>query len=196
MKFDAVGLGVLAKVGDGFLESMISIVNPRGLGFGSVEHARVAWATIDHSLQQAISSYDVYSRAAWAVETGKWMNKQGQITDRNVTNLEIAMGVMGLDPGDAVTVRAMKQALSGEKGKWKMQVDLLTKHLNYALNSDSPDKWDTYMNLRQALLGSLSEEDKLEINKQILRKAKRNNKTIMLNYARKYHGNNPLSRED
>ena len=52
------------------------------------------------------------------------------------------------------------------------------------------------MNLRQALLGSLSEEDKLEINKQILRKAKRNNKTIMLNYARKYHGNNPLSRED
>ena len=117
------------------------------------------------------------------------------ITDRNVTNFEIAMGVMGLDPGDAVTVRAMKQALSGERGNFRMEVDLLSKHLSYALKSEGPDKWKTYMSLRKELLGSLPQSDKLEINKQVMRKARKSNDTIMLNYVKKF-GTNPLGRED
>ena len=194
LKLDAVGLSALSKVGSG-LNDFISIINPKGIGFASNEHARIAWAAMDHHLGQTISSYDVYSRAAWAVETGKWMNRQGQITDRNVTNLEIAMGVMGLDPSDATTVRAMKQALNGDRSKFKMEIDLLSKHLRYAIESDTQDQWKTYMSLRQGLLGSLPEQDKLEINSKVMRKLTKNNNTIMLNYLKKF-GTNPLGREE
>jgi len=194
LKFDAVGLSAIAKVGRG-LSDFISIINPKGIEFASIDHARIAWAALDHHLGQTISSYDTYSRAAWAVETGKWMNKQGQVTDRNVTNFEIAMGVMGLDPSDATTIRAMKQALNGERNTFRMQIDLLSKHLRYAIESDTQEQWKVYMSLRKGLIGSLPEQDKLEINSKVMRKLTKNNKTIMLNYLEKF-GTNPLGRED
>ena len=194
LKFDAVGLSAIAKVGRG-LSDFISIINPKGIEFASIDHARIAWVALDHHLGQAISSYDVYSRAAWAVETGKWMNKQGQVTDRNVTNFEIAMGVMGLDPSDATTKRAMKQALNGERNTFRMQIDLLSKHLRYAIEADTQDQWNVYMSLRKGLIGSLPEKDKLEINSKVMRKLTQSNRTIMLNYFEKF-GTNPLGRED
>ena len=51
------------------------------------------------------------------------------------------------------------------------------------------------MSLRKELLGSLPQSDKLEINKQVMRKARKSNDTIMLNYVKKF-GTNPLGRED
>ena len=123
------------------------------------------------------------------------MNKTGNVTDRNVTNIEIALGVMGLDPADTTTIRAMEQALTANKRDYKFEVDLLTTHLNYAIHSKGKDKWDTYKTLQLGLLGALSQKDKIIINKRVLKKSGKNKAWIVQKYAEVY-GTTPLERED
>tara|TARA_R110002012_G_scaffold11164_4_gene50660 strand:- start:14599 stop:19431 length:4833 start_codon:yes stop_codon:yes gene_type:complete len=194
MKFDAVGLGVLKNVAVSVYD-FVSLINPKAIEFASAEHARLLWAGFQHGLKQNISSYNIYDRAAWAIETGKWMDKTGNVTDRNVTNIEIALGVMGLDPADTTTKRAMQQALAANKRDYKFEVDLLTTHLNYAINSKGKDKWDSYKRLQLGLLGGLSEKDKLNINKRVLKKSGKNEAWLIKKYAEVFE-TNPLGRED
>jgi hypothetical protein len=194
-KFDAVSLEVLDKTLTA-ASDLISVINPKGLSFASQKHARVIWEVTHHHLKNIVSSYNAGDRFRWAMEQGKWIDTAGNITDENTTTMEAVFGLMGLDPGDSVTKRAMKQALQEDRNKYKFIVDILANQANIALRSEGFEQWKLYNTLMLGLLGNLEDADKEDILQRAYKKAGRDENSIMLDYAEKYKGATPLSRED
>ena len=79
---------------------------------------------------------------------------------------------------------------------YKFIVDILDNQANIGLRSEGFEQWKLYNTLMLGLLGNLEDADKEDILQRAYKKAGRDENSIMLDYAEKYKGATPLSRED
>jgi hypothetical protein len=169
-KIDAAGLSTLGGLHAG-LADLIRIVNPADETFGSYEQFVALQTSAQYHFRKNISSYDAHARAYLAFQYKKTFDKQGRVTDSNTTMTEAFLGYFGLDPSNEADIRAMEQALKGEERYKKHVVSLLAKNLNMTLKINTKESWEKYLGLRKFMLGSLEEDERKNINKQVLNKA-------------------------
>jgi len=180
-QFDAASLSVIQAAWPD-LYNLVSLADPSAETFGTKAQYLSALAIGGSLLRNTISSWSGLERAYLAYEMGMHVDKLGRTVDRDSSGTEIILGTLGLDPGNASDVRAMREALAGRSTIEDAKVKTLTRSLNLAMKTNELKDWDTFRALRKVLLAPLESSERYGLSKRIISNAKTDATKVQLQY--------------
>ena len=182
LKIDAAGITVISKVASGIAD-LIRVTNPADVEFLSKAQWDLYMSTTGDTLRSVVSSWSTAEKAAFALQTGKYLDKQGYTLNGEVSTIEAWAQLFGFEKLEKVNQETMRQLIRehGSQPFRKRVVEQLARELNIwnELSIDNIEKaknqWERFSNLRKGFLGIFPEHERMSLHNQVLNKVTKGN---------------------
>lgn len=194
LKIDAAGITVISKISSGIAD-LIRVTNPADVEFLSKTQWDLYMSTSGDTLRSVVSSWGTAAKAAFALQTGKYLDKQGYTLNGEVSTIESWAQLFGFEKLEKINQETMRQLIRehGSQPFRKRVVAQLARELNIwnELSIDDIEKaknqWKKFDNLRKGFLGVFPEHERMGLHNQVINKVTKGNKKSFARLILKYN---------
>jgi len=194
LKIDAAGITVISKVASGIAD-LIRVTNPADVEFLSKAQWELYMSVSKDTLRSVVSTWGTAEKAFFALQTGKYLDKQGYTLNGEVSTIEAWAQLFGFEKPEKVNQETMREVvrIHGRQQFRKKVVEQLARELNIwnELSTDNIEKaknqWERFSTLRKGFLGVFPEHERMDLHNQVLNKVTKGNQKSFGRLILKYN---------